>query len=201
MRLQKSDRKHSPTAIAMAVRSWIINNTTPSSNTMNVIRVRERGLIYDHVVHWRTDTLQDMFDSCILALFPELGVAFSKSFFFRCIPAYVKLKRRQDGLCPYHHTGITLQRELLAKRGKWHTNCTCQCLFCSPNGCNHGKDPLEGQCSLFTCTRCTNIQCPRDWADIRSYYNMPVQMKRPGGGIYWMNDTIPGTICLCCHFL
>lgn len=34
------------------IKKWVHDNTTPSSNTRNVIHSAEGGITFDHVIHW-----------------------------------------------------------------------------------------------------------------------------------------------------
>lgn len=192
------------------VQQWIHDYTTPSSNTRNVVMRKHKGTIEEHVVHWRTETLAFMYDKCKKYIFQKTGRVFFKSFFISCMPFYIRLKRRQDGLCPAHYTGIALAKELGRKRSVWHKNCTCTCDFCKSTGCNHGHSPLGGKyvnfkkfifiyqilflfiiffrCSFFTCNRCARVKCPAEWNSVSTRWLRPVQKKRQGGGIYWTNE-------------
>lgn len=60
-------------------------------------------------------------------------------------------------------------------------------MFCSSNGCGHGKHPLDGLCAGFTCKRCSDIKCPLEWSNINTNWLRPEQHKRPGGGLFWVN--------------
>lgn len=113
------------------IKSWIDAHTTPSSNTREVKKVVENGVTFDHVIHWRTESIDAMFEACRYDAERTLDQTFEKTYFFAKIPSYVKLKKHQDGLCPIHHTGINVEKEFKRKRRLWHTNCDCQCAFCS----------------------------------------------------------------------
>lgn len=80
------------------VRKWVHDHTTPSSNTRNVVRVKESGILYDHVIHWRTEGITAMFRQCKLEALQKINKSFEKSFFAKCVPSYVRLKRKQDGM-------------------------------------------------------------------------------------------------------
>ena len=142
------------------------------------------------VKQWRTKSLDQMFEQCKLEIpieFADGGITFSKSYFYTNIPPFVHMKVKQEGLCPMHHTGRCYHNEFVKKRNMWHNRCTCTCLFCSTNGCDHGKSPDRGACSFFTCKRCANIRCPREWTHTFTQWVRPVQRKREGGGLYWEN--------------
>ena len=89
------------------IRKWIYDHTTPSSNTKNTIQFTDpaTGLTEDHVIHWRTETINTMFMRCKLEAAVQLRQVFEFSFFYKLIPAYVRPRKKQDGLCPIHHTG------------------------------------------------------------------------------------------------
>ena len=123
----------------------------------------------------------------------KLGSGFSMTFFRTCIPYYVRQKKQQDGLCSIHHTGLQLKREFNRKRNLWHGRCKCQCKFCKPSGCNHGKTPRDGSCDDFTCSRCKSIKCPVEWQQTATTWFRPVQEKREGGGVTWVNEPCHGT--------
>ena len=90
------------------VKQWLQDNTTPSSNTRNVVFVRDaNGFCEEHVVHWRTDTLRTMFLRCKLAAIESIGQVFEFSYFYRLIPEYVDKRKKQEGLCPKHYTGTS----------------------------------------------------------------------------------------------
>lgn len=170
------------------IRKWCHDHSTPSSNTREVVRISENGVTYDHVIHWRTDTITNLYTRCNLDAQRELHQTFSRAFFFTSMPSYIRLKRQQDGLCPLHHVARAMQRELERKRASWHRNCTCTCVFCSTTGCAHGKQPAGGKCSDMSCTRCQEVECPREFNAMESDWLRPVQQKRTGGGIYWVTE-------------
>jgi hypothetical protein len=178
------------------------DNTTPSSNTHNVIHSVERRITFDHVVHWyvlqvsnqikrtnlcikHTETITALYDHCLLEAVKKDFQFFSRTFFFSCLPFYMRCKLQQDGLCPYHHIGIALHKELVRKRKFWHINCHCSCTFCSPDGCNHGAN-FDSNYAEFSCSKC--VDCPCEWCDISTNWLCPEQLKCPGGGIYWVNQ-------------
>jgi hypothetical protein len=175
------------------IKRWIDDHTTPSSNTKNTVKVVEDGATSHHVIHWRTETISDLFHRCKIEAASKLGLVFNRSYFHNCIPSYVRSKKRQDGLCPIHHTGLGLEKEFLRKRALWHSKCECRCAFCSPDDCNHGKSPDGGKCSLFTCNRCKEVQCPLEWSATRTSWLRPIQKKREGGGVTWTNEQYLGT--------
>jgi hypothetical protein len=191
------------------VKKWVHDNTTPSSNTHNVIHSAERGITFDHVVHWYvlqvsdqiertnlcircTETITALYDCCLLEAVKKDFQFFSCTFFFSCLPFYVHCKLQQDGFCPYHHTGIVLCKELVCKRKFWHINCHCSCMFCSPDGCNHGANS-DGNCAEFSCSKCVDCHCPCEWCNISTNWLRPEQLKHPEGGIYWVNQEYVNT--------
>jgi hypothetical protein len=74
-----------------------------------------------------------------LASIAELGCSFKYLFFFKNIPCYVHLHKLQDGFCPQHHTGITLEKEFQRKQNLWHRFCNCHCVFCNVGGVIMGR--------------------------------------------------------------
>lgn len=186
-------RNGKPLQLAQFVRHWIITNTTPSSNSQNVVRVREHDLVYDHVKHWRTESLHSMYLRCRRAAHGRLGMVFKFNFFYKQIPSFVRLKKKQDGLCPLHYTGHNLSKEFRRKRAMWHQKCKCTCSYCSGDGCDHGRSPTGGKCSYLTCLNCANVKCPLDWNSMHTTWFRPIQSRRTGGGLYWVNQESSGT--------
>lgn len=180
------------------IKSWIKRNTTPSSNSKNVSTYKKvNGHKIKVVTRWRTKSLDAMFERCKLEAPITFGAyesTFSKSYFFANIPSYVKLKKKQDALCPIHHTGYAYHTELLEKREMWHNNCQCTCAYCRPSGCAHGANPRgKGDCSKFTCSRCKSIKCPMEHNASLTEWSCPIQHSRKGGGLYWENVAERGT--------
>lgn len=130
-------RCRKPRAIPEFIKDWILRNTSPSSNTKNTIITNVGGSRVRHVIHWRTDSIECLYSCCKIDVENEFGILFKKTYFYSLIPRFVKIKKMQDGLCPAHHTGITLQRCLKEKRLKWHKGCSCRCPFCTE--CDHGR--------------------------------------------------------------
>ena len=142
-------------------------------------------------MHWRTASIDEMFFDCRAEAIKVHGLSFERSYFFAQIPPFVKLKKQQDGLCPHHFTAHAMERESIRKRNLWHKDCSCPCAFCSQ--CKHGHSPLQGSCFKFTCPRCLDAQCPEEFTNSITNWFRPIQMKRPGGGLYWTNQMIAGT--------
>lgn len=183
-------------ATARFVRNWILSHTTASSNSKKVVKVKEKGVTYNHVVHWKTDTYRHMYTRCRLAAkahFKHQFEDFKFTYFYRQVPSFVRQKDPQDGLCPYYHTAIELELEFNRKRKIWHKRCFCTCDFCSPIGCDHGKSPLEGICARQTCICCSGSKCPLEWNNTQTIWNVPAQIKRKGGGLYWINEPHTGS--------
>lgn len=193
---------------------WILQNTTPSSNMRNTVRVvvpqrptfipvkKLRGgrLFVEHVVRWRTDSLLDMYRACKQEVpdeFNDMERNFSFNYFYDCIPDFVKMRKKMDGLCPIHHSGMSWENEIARHRLKWHKNCACKtCVFCkpAPHGCDHGRNPLGGSCTRFTCLRCRNKRCFIDWADnMHTQWIVKVQRTRDTGGTTWVDEVENGT--------
>lgn len=185
-----SKRQRTRSTLRAFVQQWVHDNTTPSSNTRNVVVYKRKRELQQHVIHWRTDTLSVLYSRFSREAYQKLHLGFKPSFFYNCIPFYVRLKYRQDGLCPLHYTGISLGKETVFKRSRWHRKCKCTCVFCSTAGCSHGQKPLGGICAHFTCERCRNVKCPHEWTNTRTLWKRPVQKKRTGGGIYWTDETV-----------
>lgn len=132
------------------VKQWIKDNTTPSSNTRNVVNYYVDGMLCPwsvatlflcspctagkpagkHVKHWRTEKISELFERCKLEVSAKFHVGFSSAFFYKCIPKFVRLKKFQTGLCPRHYTSLELHKTFVAKRKRWHTSCRCKCAFC-----------------------------------------------------------------------
>lgn len=88
---------------------------------------------------------------------------------------------------------MILQKELVWKRSYWHRECKCTCAFCSPTGCDHGKNPLDGICAQFTCTRCAKHKCPEEWNGAITTWRRSVQRVRKGRGAIWVMEDQEGT--------
>lgn len=202
------------TALQQFVYKWVHDYTTPLSNTQNVVKVNKNGCRFDHVIYWHTDTIDTLYVHllppssysplpssssiscplpfliylryvlCRLEAVKTLGQTFQWSFFLTCIPQYVRLKQKQDGLCPLHFTAHHLEKEFIRKRVIWHQNCTCTCDYCYTEGCNHGCNLDRGKCLFMTCLRCCDVQCPIKWNVTMSNWLYPVQLTREGGGLY-----------------
>ena len=50
---------------------------------------------------------------------------------------------------------------LRKKRNIWHKNCGCTCNFCFE--CDHGSNPIDGNCHEGSCKRCENVECSVEW--------------------------------------
>ena len=139
--VQKTNLQRSrlPRAIPIFVREWIHLHTAASSNIKNMVVTKVQGRSVRHVIHWRTELLDKLYTRCKLDVANCYNILFKKTYFYSLIPQYVKIKRKQEGLCPTHHTGKMLAKELIKKRQTWHENCVCSCLFCSTEGCKHGR--------------------------------------------------------------
>lgn len=173
---------------------WIAENCTPSSNTKETKWIVEDGEQKQQQTYWRTETVEKLFERCKLAVADKFnGETFKLSYFYKCIPKFVRKKKRQEGLCPQHHTGYAMHKEILRKRNIWHKDCTCTCGYCSPTGCDHGKRPLHGECTRFSCVRCMWVRCKIDWSTIRTNWCHPIQKTRLGGGLYWYDEEHQGT--------
>jgi hypothetical protein len=107
--------------------SWLENYTTPSSKQDNVVSYVENGVSVSHQLHYRTVSLENLFES-FLEAHPELPI--SSSYFYTKLPPWLCLKTQKSGLCIYHDKAIRLGKVLLCNRIQWHQNCTCNCFFC-----------------------------------------------------------------------
>lgn len=187
--------------------NWIKDHTAPSSNSKNVVSIVEKDEEgednrRDHVIHWRTESIPELFKRCKLEVMEKFGNSISQSYFYSCVPPYVRMKKHQDGLCPIHHTGLTMEKELQKLRARWHQRCHCVCDFCSEDGCAHGATPEgEGKCSSFTCKRCRNVRCSKEYTPVPTTWSRPVQQRRKGGGIYWVNEEERGSRQQCVEIL
>lgn len=209
-----TSRTKFPPKVPDYVIGWILRNTTPSSNMRNTVRVevpkrpsfipvrKLRGgrVFVEHVVRWRTDSLMDMYQSCkneVPPHFTDAEKSFSFKYFYDCIPDFVKMRKKMDGLCPIHHSGMSWENEIAQHRLKWHKNCACKsCVFCkpAPHGCDHGRNPLGGSCTRFTCVRCKHKRCFVDWAtNMHTQWIVKVQRTRDTGGTTWVDEVEKGT--------
>lgn len=88
------------------------------------------------VIHWRTDTLKNMFELCRLDVQKKFNTKFERSYFLKAIPSFVKRKKNQTGLCPKHYTAMNMHSYFVKKRRKWHVGCKCKCQFCTVTVCH-----------------------------------------------------------------
>lgn len=143
-------------ATELKVKEFIQNNITPSSSEKNVRTKKHKGNVETEVKHWRTETIEELYDHYIAENEEENSLSFSA--FYSRIPWFVHLKPKRTGLCSYHDKAYRIMQNLEKLRKEWHHQCVCQCIFCSVNGCNHGigkKECLEGLCNT-----CKQIVCP-----------------------------------------
>ena len=138
------------------VKEFIEDHITPSSSTKNVVKKKKKGKEELKAKHWRTISIEAMYNK-YLDTHPNNWISFSA--FYNLIPWYVHVKPQRSGLCVHHDRAYKIMKLVKSMRVQWHLkNCTCQCQFCSKNGCDHGQkstDCLEGLCS-----RCSNVCCP-----------------------------------------
>lgn len=132
-------RCRKPKAIPLFIHKWIHDNTQPSSNSKNTVLTRVGGHAVRHVVHWRTEAIDKLYDCCQVEVQNRFGVLFKRTYFYNLLPSYVRIKKMQEGLCSTHHTGIELIKEFKRKQLMWHKNCDCDCAFCDPEQCDHGR--------------------------------------------------------------
>ena len=189
-------RSKKPVEFKEAVVTWILDHTRQSSNTKNIVKWKDDKMKMEHIVHWREETITKMFQTCKMDI--KHGDSLRRSYFYHCIPEFVRLVKKQEGLCPYHMSAHHWYRELQRVRQKWHKrakkNCICTCSFCSSTGCKHGSNPLNGKCEELTCERCENIKCPVEWNETHAtvWYTSSLE-KRSGGGMHWVDTEHKGT--------
>ena len=129
------------------VTQWIKDNTTPSSNSRNVVNYRGDGMLMHYIIapitklHTRRAThptchtlahsvTPDHVWSMQTGGGEEIQCRLWETYFLSLVPKFVRLKKVQDGLCPRHYTSLELHKEFVKKRARWHKNCTCACRFC-----------------------------------------------------------------------
>jgi hypothetical protein len=192
-------RSKKPVNFNQEVKQWIIDNTRPSSNSKNVIKWKgPNKQKEEHIVQWRDESIQKQFETCKLSI--GHGDLLHKTYFYQCIPKYIKKTKPKEGLCPYHMNANKIHREVARLRKRWHfisgNPCPCKCDFCSPTGCNHGKNPLgkDNKCHQMTCERCKDLKCLVEWSSDKKtvWYTQSLE-KRPGGGMHWVDESHCGT--------
>jgi hypothetical protein len=153
-----------PITVQRNMEQWLESAFTASSNTKNVVQYKDKatGEWTHQVKHWRTDTLDHLYDMCCIDL-PEVQ-NHSRSYFISLIPPYVKMRYQYSGLCTGHNIGLYYGNLLLKCKKLWHPeNCACKCKYCTI--CSHGKTPVPSNkhCHFGTCTQCCNDECPVEW--------------------------------------
>jgi hypothetical protein len=142
------------------VQEFISKNVTPSASKRNVIKKKETGKVELKAKHWRTESLESLYNS-YLDTNQQNWLSFSA--FYNQIPWYVHAKPQRSGLCIYHDRAFRIQQILKNFRLQWHLQCKCICIFCRLDGCNHGNkssDCLEGNCD-----QCSLGCCPLEMTD------------------------------------
>ena len=191
-------RSKKPVDMQEEVVEWIKNNTRPSSNTRNIVKWDGKSSKETHVIQWREESIQAMFIRCKLEI--NHGDQLHKTFFYECIPNWIRKAKPKEGLCPYCMDSRSWARELERLRRKWHVLdkkdrlCPCKCTFCCQ--CKHGSNP-EGDnahCALRTCVCCADVRCPLEWNEgkITYWYKTNLE-KRLGGGMHWAENMLSGT--------
>ena len=80
---------------------WLIDNTRPSSNTSNMIKWKDPDKQpKQHIVQWREESLAKMFEKCKIEI--HFGDVLKKSYFYNCVPPFIKVVKPMTALCPYH---------------------------------------------------------------------------------------------------
>ena len=131
-----------------------------TSNTKKVVKKKINGVEQHEVVHWKTDTIKQLYQRCILQ--SPIVAGCKIKYFAKFIPWYVRNKPKYSGLCWKHDVGLFFGKLLKTKRLRWHQDCECECTFCAE--CAHGKNPDgEGDCHFATCTRCSGSECPIEY--------------------------------------
>lgn len=132
-----------------------------TSNTKKVIRQKQNNSWVYETIHWRTDTIKNLYEKCCLQ-HPVVSDC-STYYFAKFIPWFVRKKKNYSGLCWKHDLGIFFSTLLKKRRKIWHQNCTCNCIFCTL--CQHGKNPVDGNCHDNSCKQCIVVECPVEWDD------------------------------------
>ena len=135
--------------------------TFKHSNTKKVVRKKVDGEWKYEVVHWKTDTVQELYERCCLQ--SPIVANCKVKYFAKFIPWYVRQKPNYSGLCWKHDVGIFFANLLKTRRTRWHLDCECDCIFCAE--CDHGKNPDQGECHYGTCKRCMSSECPIEYND------------------------------------
>ena len=179
----KCSRK--PFRFLESVQKWILENTRISSNINNVVKWTEHDQEVEGIIQWRDESIAAMFENCKLSI--ENGNLLKKTYFFHAMPLVVCKAKLLDCLCSYHMNAYKVVMEIARLCQKWHFpttfKCPCNCNFCSISGCDHGKNPLNGICKKFTCSRCKNVKCSVEWdKKMKTTWYISYLQKRKGGG-------------------
>ena len=183
-----------PADFPQQIMDWLMENTRPSSNSKNIIKYKDDNKQpQQHIVQWREKSIRAMFTKCKMDI--QQGDLLKRTYFYNAIPPFIKMVKPMEALCPYHMAARKWTCQLENNREKWHVLkdgflvCKCTCLFCSREGCNHGKNPDEGRCATLTCKRCIEVKCPVEWTDKApktTWYTSSLK-KRLGGGNAWVD--------------
>jgi hypothetical protein len=189
-----------PVVLKQEIIDWLKLHTRPSSNSKNTVKWKDEAKQpQTHITEWREETLAQMFKKCKLDIVH--ANLLHRTYFYNSIPMFVKKVKPQEALCPYHMTYWKWTKELQRKRVQWHVldektlRCTCTCVFCSADGCAHGKKPDGGKCASRKCERCKDNDCPAEWtenAPTTHWYTSSLK-KRLGGGNFWHDKLHEGS--------
>lgn len=190
-------RSRKPIALQENVIRWLEDHSEQSSNSKNLVKYKdENNVKQEHIVQWRDESLAGLFKKCKLEI--THGDLLKRTYFYNAVPSFIKVVRPAEAVCPYHMAARKWTKELKRKRLQWHglcdptLVCVCACVFCSPDGCNHGKNP-DGEgpvykvghiCANHKCNRCKDSKCPAEWTNeppLAVWYTTTIT-KRLGGG-------------------
>ena len=117
----------------------------PSSNTKKVVRRKDSNGQWEYeVVHWKTDTVKELYRKCCIQ--SPIVANCSVKYFAKFIPWFVRSKPKYSGLCWKHDLGLFFSNLLKSRRLIWHQDCECDCIFCVQ--CDHGRLQMEVNATL-----------------------------------------------------
>lgn len=166
--------------ITEQIHQWMKTAFTASSNSSNVIQKKKNNVIQWEVKHWRTETIEELYEM-FCQQFEGSENEFKIGYFRKLIPWFVRKRINYSGLCIKHDMGLYYIKLLVQYRKDWHINhhtcvnrlyckckstCNCQCQFCTT--CDHGSTPSIGRnCFDNTCSNCCYDECPLEFTELK----------------------------------
>ena len=164
--------------ITETIHDWMKTAFTPSSNSANVVMKKERNIIQWEVKHWRTESIEELYEM-FCDQFEGSKEDFKIGYFRKLIPWFVRKRINYSELCIKHDMGLYYIKLLTKHRKNWHeyqhtcnnqlncncpSICTCFCIFCAK--CKHGSAPSNGgNCFDNSCANCCNDECSLEFTE------------------------------------